>query len=161
MTGHTQLYLRYLYRLISLAKAYGQKGNCFSFFISQWYSPSPGDWTEQVKQDLSDFNNPCSSDLIESKSAEAFKSLGEKRAFNFAFKELLSKKARCSKMDNLSYNKYSLQDYFMSYETSNSQKRMIFKYRTKMERYGENFRVGKEHVMCHICNLQYDNQDLG
>ena len=77
----------------------------FSFFITQWYSPSPGDWTEQVRRDLNDFNIPCSFDLIESKSAEAFKSLVKKKAKEFAFKELLNKKAKHSKMDNLSYSK--------------------------------------------------------
>ena len=39
----------------------------YSFFITQWYSPSPGDWTEQVKLDLDDFNIPCDFDYIERK----------------------------------------------------------------------------------------------
>ena len=148
--------INYLHSILKKDK----KGMVFSFFITQWYSPSPGDWTEQVRQDLNDFNIPCSFDLIESKSAEAFKSLVKKKAKEFAFKELLNKKAKHSKMDNLSYSKYNLQEYFLSYQTSNNQKRLIFKYRTKMERFGENYRGGKTHVMCPVCKLHYDNQDL-
>ena len=148
--------INYLHSILKMDK----KGMVFSFFITQWYSPSPGDWTEQVKEDLSDFNIPCSFDLIEKKSAEAFKKFVKKRAKEFAFKELQSKKISHSKMDNLSYNEHSIQDYFLSNLTSNSQKRMIFKYRTKMERFGENYSGGKAHVMCPICALHYDNQDL-
>ena len=29
-----------------------------------------------------------------------------------------------------------------------------------MERYGENYRGGKAHVMCPMCKLHYDNQDI-
>ena len=29
-----------------------------------------------------------------------------------------------------------------------------------MERFGENYRGGKTHVMCPVCKLHYDNQDL-
>ena len=63
-------------------------------------------------------------------------------------------------MDNLSYNEHSLQRYFLSNLTSNSQKILIFKYCTKMERFGENYRGGKAHVMCPICALHYYIQDL-
>ena len=55
--------INYLHSILKMDK----KGMVFSFFITQWYSPSPGDWTEQVKEDLSDFNIPCSFELIETK----------------------------------------------------------------------------------------------
>ena len=42
--------------------------------------PSKGDWTEQVKEDLMDFNISSSFELIVSKSVEVFKNLVKIRA---------------------------------------------------------------------------------
>ena len=30
----------------------------YSFFLTQYFNPSPGDWTEQAKVDFQDFNIP-------------------------------------------------------------------------------------------------------
>ena len=37
------------------------------FFITQWKYPSPGDWTEQVKEDLKDFGMLADFDFMRSK----------------------------------------------------------------------------------------------
>ena len=63
-------------------------------------------------------------------------------------------------MDNVSYNKLEVQEYFRSDQISTDQKRTIFKYRTRMERFGENFRGGQTMVMCPVCMLHRDSQDL-
>ena len=36
----------------------------------------------------------------------------------------------------------------------------IFRYRTRMERYGENFHAGKAFAICPLCKLHIDSQDL-
>ena len=63
-------------------------------------------------------------------------------------------------MDNVTYTDLEMQDYFTSDQIDNQQKKTVFKYRTRMERFGENFRGGKDHVMCPVCTLHLDNQDL-
>ena len=69
------------------------------WFIPSWYSPSKGDWTEQVKEDLVDFNISSSFDFIESKSAEAFKNLVKIRAKEYALEVLQHKKLKHRKME--------------------------------------------------------------
>ena len=149
--------INYLHSILKKDK----KGMVYSFFITQWYQPSKGDWTEQVRRDLVDFSIPCSFQFIESKSAEVFKKLVKRQAKEYALGSLQSKKAKHSKMDNVSYTNLESQEYFKSDQISNDQKRMIFKYRTRMERFGENFRGSQNMVMCPLCSLHLDSQDLG
>ena len=43
--------INYLYSILSREKT----GMLYSFFLTQWHTPSKGDWTEQVKADLEEF----------------------------------------------------------------------------------------------------------
>ena len=148
--------INYLHSILKKDK----RGMVYSFSITQWYQPSKGDWTEQVRQDLVDFNIQCSFEFIESKSAEVFKKLVRRKAKEYALRSLQESKAKHSKMDNVAYTKLECQEYFASNQISNDQKIMIFKCRTRMERFGENFRGGLERVMCPLCMLHLDSQDL-
>ena len=112
----------------------------YSFFITQWFKPSKGDWTEQVKEDLSDFEIPCNLSYIEAKSTFSFKNLVKQKAKKFTLKYLLRKKAKHRKMDNLKYSELKMQSYFLkSYD--NYQKTTIFKFRTRMAQFSEKFFV--------------------
>ena len=62
------------------------------FFIAQWKYPCKQDWTEQVKEDLNDFNIPSDLEFLKSKSKSSFKKLVKKKAKEFAFKSYLQKK---------------------------------------------------------------------
>ena len=42
-------------------------------------------------------------------------------------------------MDNVAYRDLEMQDYFTSDQMDNKQKKTVFKYRTRMERFGGNF----------------------
>ena len=132
----------------------------FLFFITQWYSPSPGDWTEQVKLDLDDLNIQCDFYYIEKKSTDSFKRLVKRKAKDLAIENLQKKKSIHSKLDNLTYVDLNTQEYLLSNKFSNSEKKTIFKYRTRMERFGENYQGGKPFVMCPICKLHLDNQSM-
>ena len=61
--------INYLHSILSRERS----GMLFKFFITQWHSPSKGDWTEQVKKDLQDFKIPISFDYVQQKSKEALK----------------------------------------------------------------------------------------
>ena len=88
--------LNYLHGILKQEK----KGMLYSFLMTQWHNPTKGDWTEQVKQDLEDFEIPCSFESMKSKSKETFKKMVKVRAKEHALKILLSKKG--TKMENLS-----------------------------------------------------------
>ena len=135
-------------------------GMLYSFFITQWNNPTQGDWTEQVKKDLMDFEIPCSFNEIKKKSKEAFKRLVKIRAKEYSLKTLKSKQAAHSKMENLRYKDLKMQDYFLSDLLEFKHKQTIFKLRTRMERFVENFRAGSSPVLCPLCKLHFDSQEL-
>ena len=148
--------INYLHTILSSENT----GMLYSFFITQWNNPTQGDWTEQVKKDLMDFQIPCSFDEIKKKSKEAFKRQVKIRATEYSLKSLKSKQATHSKMENLSYKDLKIQDYFLSDHLDYKQKQTIFKLRTRMERFGENFRAGNSPVICPLCKLHFDSQEL-
>ena len=63
-------------------------------------------------------------------------------------------------MDNLNYSEIKMQSYLTSDKINPAQKRTIFKFRTRMERFGEIFRAGTTLAICPLCKLHYDNQEL-
>ena len=71
--------LNYFYDLLKKDK----KGMVYSFFITQWYKPCKGDWTEQVKEDLKDFKITPSLEYVGGKSKHYFKNLVKQRAKQF------------------------------------------------------------------------------
>ena len=46
-----------------------------SFFITQYYNPTPGDWTEQAKVDFEDFNISLDFESIRKGSKKSFKNV--------------------------------------------------------------------------------------
>ena len=132
----------------------------YTFFITQWQNPTRGDWTNQVKEDLEDLGIPCSFTFIQSKSKEAFKKLVKTKTKEFALKILKKRQETHTKMKNVVYTDLKVQSYFSSEEFNSFQKKTIFKFRTRMERFGENFRGGAEKVTCPLCNLHLDNQEM-
>ena len=78
----------------------------------------------------------------------------------YALKILLEKKSQHSKMDNVSYRDLKMQNYLLDENLTSEEMKTVFKYRTRMEDYGENFRGGKTQVICPLCSLHLDNQEL-
>ena len=69
----------------------------YAFFITQWHNPTKGDWTEQVKVDLEDFDIPCSFEYIEKKSKDAFKRIVKIKAKEHALKNCYQNKQKTFK----------------------------------------------------------------
>ena len=116
--------------------------------------PCRGDWTEQVKEDLSDFEIPCSFDYIERKSKETFNKIVKIKAKEYALRLLRRKQDTHSKMENLYYSDIQMQNYLMNEKTTPGQKRTI------LERFCENYRDGNTPAIYTLCKLPYDNQKL-
>ena len=148
--------INYLHSILSRDKT----SMLYSFFITQWNNPTKGDWTEQVKEDLEDFSLPWTFEKIQTKSKEAFKRIVKIKAKEYALKELQKKQENHSKMTNLMYNDLTIQHYLTREDITIQQKKMLFKYRTRMENFGENFRGSNGPVPCPLCGTHLDNQEL-
>ena len=58
-----------------------------TFFRTQWYNETEGDWTKQLKIDLEEFSLPCDFSYYKSKSKNSFKSLFKIKAKEVALRE--------------------------------------------------------------------------
>ena len=64
-------------------------------------------------------------------------------------------------MSSLNYSKLECQEYLKLENMSAANAKMIFKYRTRMASYGENFRGKSGPVSCPLCGLHLDTQFMG
>ena len=147
--------INYLYYILSRNK----DEMLSTFFSTQWNNPCRGDWSEQIKVDLHDFGIECNFEEIKSKSKDSFKHLVKVRAREYAQMLLTKKKASHSKMDGVHYSELKMQSYLKSSCTL-EQKRTIFRWRTRMERFGENYRGGGGPIICPLCETHLDNQPM-
>ena len=125
----------------------------FTFFITQWYNSTVGDWTEQLKLDLCDLNIPIDFEYIKSKSKLSFKRLVKIKTEEFAFGALIDKQNTHSKIKNIHYDELKLKNYFKI-------PALIFKWRVNMAPLGENFRGGEGNKVCPLCYCHLDNQSM-
>ena len=130
------------------------------FFMTQYHNPVKGDWTETIKEDLKELN--ITEDLmdIRSKSKDTFKKYVKKKAWDVALEQLLERKSKHSKMKNLEYSELRKQNYFQATGFTKDQALFIFKFRTRMAPFGENYRGGREEVSCPVCGTHRDSQAL-
>ena len=131
-----------------------------SFFVTQCNFPCKGDWSEIVKQDLEDLELPRIFDTIRSQSKDSLKNLVKKKTYEYAYKKLKCMQDKHSKMKNLQYRAFKIQNYFYRTDITNDQKKIIFKFRTRMADFGENYRGARDQVNCPLCNSHRDKQEL-
>ena len=149
--------LNYLHTILTNPK----DGMLYKVFMTQWFIPTKGDWIIQIKKDLQDFDISEDFELIASKSKLAYKASIKAKAKVYAIKILNMNKSRYKKLDKLEYVELKTRNYLIAKNLNLDQKRLIFKYRTRMADYGENFRAGREMVICPLCKIHLDSQFLG
>jgi hypothetical protein len=125
--------------------------------MSQIEKPVKGDWFLVVLEDLEtlglkDF--PMSK--IAEMSKEALKQLVKKHAEITALSDLNARKSGLSKISSLAYNKLAFQSYLMARTTSKRQKRLQFRWRTRMVNVGWNYGDKRK---CPLCNEADDTQE--
>ena len=147
--------IQYLHNLVNK----NEKEMIHQFFTTQWNNPIKADWTETVRNDLEEFGLPEDFGFLKSKSKSSFKKLVKKKAREIALEQLLENKEKHLKMKKMDYSELKLQQYFQLPEISIAQARNIFKYRTRMLPFGENFRGQKESVICPLCHTHPDSQE--
>ena len=130
----------------------------FKVFKMKWYFPSRGDWTQQVKMDLADFDLPVNLDMISKYSKVAFKKLVKAKAVLYTFDQLCTRKEDYRKLKNIQYSELKTQDYLLSHEITHDEKITIFRLRTRMSDFGFNFRAGRDQIRCPLCGQHPDCQ---
>ena len=113
----------------------------YTFFITQLYNPTPGDWTEQVKKDCEDFHIPFDFDLMRSKSKESFRNYVKVKADEYSLEKLSKKQQKHSKMNNLQYTEIRMQEYLKTPGIKTEEVLNLFKWRVRMATLGENFKL--------------------
>ena len=104
----------------------------YTFFMTQWYNETNGDWTQQIKNDLADLEIPCDFEFIKSKSTFSFNSLVKRQAKEYALKLLTKKQMKHSKMDDLYYTDLETQHYFKIPGIQTRQALNLFKWRVRI-----------------------------
>ena len=148
--------LNYLHYLLTRKK----QSLLYKFFMTQLVNPSPGDWTVQIKEDLEDVKIQMSLSEIEKMSKFTFSKLVKSKIRKYTLEKLMKKKEKHSKMKNIVYDELKIQSYFTNAEISTEKAKIIFKYRTRMLKFAENYRGEANNVMCPLCNLHPDSQDM-
>ena len=133
-----------------------------AFFHTQWkYTTGRRkEWTEQVKKDLVQFGFKPDLELIKSKKKTTFKISVKRKARELALVCLQEKKESHSKMKNLQYNNLEMQKYLKNDMINVNQAKTLFKVRTRMTKFWENFKGGRPPQTCPVCKdvLSVDTQ---
>ena len=131
-----------------------------SYQLTQWNYPGRrNEWTEQVKADLKELGIGDDLSWIMKKSKMSFKSLVKKQVRELALLKLSQKKQWHSKMSNLTYTNLEIQEYLKKKDITPTQAKIVFKFRTRMEKFSENFKGGKPTKQCPIRTETEDTQE--
>ena len=130
----------------------------YKIFIAQWRNPLRNDWTNLVKDDLKDFGLDIDLNSVTSMSKYKFKKIIKSKSREVAFEKLLERKEKHSKMGHLAYGELCMQNYLKSKNISVGQAQLLFKSRTRMTFYWENYKHGKMEQKCPLCKDQIDTQ---
>ena len=104
----------------------------YKLFIVQWNSEVKGDWTTEAKMNMFEFALPQTLEFIGSKSKNVFKNLIKKKAREFEFRRLLEIKNCKSKLKNITYAEFKLQEYLELKTMTASMAKALFKFRVCM-----------------------------
>ena len=130
------------------------------FFYAQWKYPSKkNEWTMKVREDLKDLSIEENLEKIKKTSKYSFKTMVKKKIVEEAFNSLMERKAKHKKMANLQYSELVMQEYLKEKFISPVQAKIIFRFRTRMEKFSENFKGGKPTKQCPLCMASKDTQN--
>ena len=146
--------IRYLHYLARLEK----NEMLYKVFMTQWKFPVKDDWTDMVKQDLKDLKIGLSLEEIRGKTELSFKNLIKIKTKEYTLEFLLKMKQKHSKMMNLDYKELKIQNYFKDENISVKEAQNLFKFRTRVAKFKENFKNSHEVRTCPLCLIESDTQ---
>ena len=132
----------------------------FKFFKAQLENPAKGDWSEQVKSDISEIGLKLTIEEISILSKESFPTKLKKAINVAAFKWLMKEKENMSKLKDLYYEKLEMQNYFGINDLETSEKKFLFLIRTRMLDINSNFKNGHSDFSCHLCGENLDQKHI-
>ena len=131
----------------------------YKFFHTQWnYPAKKNEWTTKVREDLEHLSIEDNLQKIEKMSKYSFKNIVKKHIENETFYYLLSVKEKHKKMQNLQYNQLEMQEYLKENYLTPVQAKIVFRFRTRMEKFSENFKGGRPTKQCPLCDEHLDTQ---
>ena len=104
----------------------------FKFFKAQLENPVKGDWSEQVKSDISEIDLKLTMEEISILSKESFRTKLKNAINTAAFKWLMNEKGTKTKLKDLCYEKLEMQNYLGINYLETSEKKFLFLLRTRM-----------------------------
>ena len=147
--------LNYLHSLANREKSQA----VYKVFKDQWSHQLKYDWTEQVKKDMKELNiDFLSLEDLKKIKKETFKKEIKEKIRDNAFSQMMEKKTRLSKLLNLQYKELEIQEYLTDKNMTKEEKTMTFKRQVRMENFGENYRGGREKILCPLCYMHEDSQ---
>ena len=97
---------------------------------------------------------------IQKMKKDHFKLLVKKKTEELMFKELTTQKIASKKLKYVHYKLFKVQPYITSMEATDESIKNVFKYRTHMLDFDENFKSeGEATKKCEICGAHPDSQD--
>ena len=102
-----------------------------------------------------------SSDLqkLKTMTKNELKNIVKKQSQIFAFEMLREKQEGHSKMKNLHFSHLKMSKYLTNPSIKSDQARILFKFRTGMAPFGQNFRGLKDNVPCPMCYIGLDTAE--
>ena len=138
----------------------GKDQAVYNFFMVQYSRRSSTDWVCTVLKDFEDVKMDSSFQFLESITPYQFKRILKEKIKRYAFDKLIKEKITKSKLRHITYNELKLQNYLFDRETTVDEKIETFKWRTSMAKhFGENFRGGRQSVLCSLCSQHLDSQE--
>ena len=121
------------------------------FFQAQNSEPYQDDWSSQVSEDLNLLEIYLSFEQIKKSSRDQFKKLVDDAINNSAFKFLLEKQKKSSKVLHIKYQNLTMQNYLKSKEVNKYQAKFIFSLRSRMLDVGVNYPNKSNSKICPVC----------
>ena len=132
----------------------------YKFLKVQKENPSPGDWTQQVEKDLMILQINLEMAQIKKMKKEQFKMLVKKKTEELMFNELTTQKMSSKKLKFVHYKSFKVQPYITSMDATDESIKNVFKYRTHMLEFDDNFKSEVTATKkCEICGAHPDAQD--
>ena len=128
------------------------------FFWAQWKSPVTSDWTETIKKDLKILQIDKTLHQIKIMKKETFAKLVKESCRHVAFNELIDMKNSHSKMTNILYSSLKLQPYLKDKKIRPDLAKTLFKFRTRMVNFRNNFKKGSPFLSCPLGDNKLDDQ---
>ena len=112
-----------------------------------------------MRDDLNQLGFSDNLDELKSLSKFKIKAVVKEKVTKYAFNFLTNKLLTSSKLSKLRYCELELQDYFTHHKVTAEEMRIVFRFRTRMLTFGENFRGNNFGRLCPLCNKHIDCQD--